>query len=153
WAARPIRPAKPAGTSPRLATTWRICRLASHRRRTTVNESAAANSSVKPCREGVVSVKVLRRGARVPAWTGVWWSIADGRLAESGGRRARAAPRAMGECASEKIMSQSLPQGPDENRLVWVDMEMTGLNPAVDRIIEIAIVITDSDLAVLTQSE
>jgi oligoribonuclease len=42
---------------------------------------------------------------------------------------------------------------PDENRLVWVDMEMTGLNPSVDRIIEVAVVVTDNSLAVLAQSE
>ena len=42
---------------------------------------------------------------------------------------------------------------PDETRLIWVDMEMTGLSPAVDRIIEIAIVVTDSALQVVAQSE
>ena len=36
--------------------------------------------------------------------------------------------------------------GTDETRLVWVDMEMTGLRPEIDRIIEVAVVITDSDL-------
>jgi oligoribonuclease len=36
--------------------------------------------------------------------------------------------------------------GIDETRLVWVDMEMTGLRPEIDRIIEIAVVITDSEL-------
>ncbi len=36
--------------------------------------------------------------------------------------------------------------GTDESRLVWVDMEMTGLRPEIDRVIEIAVVITDSDL-------
>ena len=41
----------------------------------------------------------------------------------------------------------------DEARLIWVDMEMTGLRPEIDRIIEIAIVITDSELNILTQSE
>ena len=30
--------------------------------------------------------------------------------------------------------------------LVWVDMEMTGLDPDTDRIIEIAVVVTESDL-------
>ena len=30
--------------------------------------------------------------------------------------------------------------------LVWVDLEMTGLNPFEDRIIEIAVVITNKDL-------
>ena len=35
----------------------------------------------------------------------------------------------------------------DQNNLVWLDMEMTGLDPDKDRIIEIAIVVTDSQLA------
>ena len=39
------------------------------------------------------------------------------------------------------------------NNLCWIDMEMTGLNPETDRIIEVAVIITDSDLNVLTQSE
>lgn len=34
----------------------------------------------------------------------------------------------------------------DDNRLVWVDMEMTGLDPMNDRIIEVAVVITNSNL-------
>ncbi|MDQ9169784.1 oligoribonuclease [Oxalobacteraceae bacterium R-40] len=38
---------------------------------------------------------------------------------------------------------------PNEFNLVWVDMEMTGLNPDTDRIIEVAVIVTDSDLNVL----
>lgn len=34
----------------------------------------------------------------------------------------------------------------DQNNLVWLDMEMTGLNPDTDRIIEFAVVVTDSQL-------
>ncbi len=34
-----------------------------------------------------------------------------------------------------------------ENNLVWIDLEMTGLDPARDRIIEIAVVVTDPQLA------
>ena len=43
-------------------------------------------------------------------------------------------------------------QRPDETRLVWIDMEMTGLRPDIDRIIEVAAVVTDSDLNVLVES-
>jgi oligoribonuclease len=40
---------------------------------------------------------------------------------------------------------------PNEFNLIWVDMEMTGLNPDTDRIIEVAVVVTDSDLNVLEE--
>ena len=34
------------------------------------------------------------------------------------------------------------------DNLIWIDLEMTGLSPATDRIIEIAVVVTDPQLAV-----
>jgi hypothetical protein len=34
----------------------------------------------------------------------------------------------------------------DANHLVWLDMEMTGLEPERDRIIELAMIVTDSQL-------
>lgn len=37
----------------------------------------------------------------------------------------------------------------DSSALVWIDLEMTGLDPDADRIIEIATIITDSQLNVL----
>lgn len=43
------------------------------------------------------------------------------------------------------------PGRPDERRLVWLDMEMTGLHPDIDRIIEVAMVVTDSELNVLAE--
>ena len=39
------------------------------------------------------------------------------------------------------------------NHLVWLDLEMTGLNPAVDEILEMAIVITNKQLEVVAESE
>eukprot|EP01030_Chromulinospumella_sphaerica_P010838 gene10838-10641_t len=39
----------------------------------------------------------------------------------------------------------------DDNRLVWVDMEMTGLDPFNDKVIEVAVVVTDSELNVLEE--
>jgi oligoribonuclease len=40
---------------------------------------------------------------------------------------------------------------PNEFNLVWVDMEMTGLDPDNDRIIEVAVVVTDADLNVIAE--
>lgn len=37
----------------------------------------------------------------------------------------------------------------DSDRLVWIDLEMTGLNPDQDVIIEIATIVTDKDLGIL----
>ena len=38
-----------------------------------------------------------------------------------------------------------------ETHLVWVDMEMTGLNPDSDRVLEIATIVTDSELVTLAE--
>jgi oligoribonuclease len=40
----------------------------------------------------------------------------------------------------------------DKNNLIWIDMEMTGLNPDTDRIIEVALVITDSQLNTIAEA-
>lgn len=37
------------------------------------------------------------------------------------------------------------------DNLVWIDLEMTGLDPGRDRIIEIATIVTDSNLALLAE--
>ena len=39
----------------------------------------------------------------------------------------------------------------DSQHLIWIDLEMTGLNPDSDLIIEIATVVTDKDLNILAQ--
>jgi oligoribonuclease len=53
--------------------------------------------------------------------------------------------------ATASDTSSSIPARPNELNLVWVDMEMTGLNPDTDRIIEVAVVVTDSELNVLAE--
>lgn len=56
----------------------------------------------------------------------------------------------MTQCAlyslRQKIMAQ------DPNHLIWIDMEMTGLEPDTDRIIEVAIVITNSQLETVAEA-
>jgi oligoribonuclease len=39
----------------------------------------------------------------------------------------------------------------DQNNLVWLDMEMTGLTPETDCVIEIAMIVTDANLNVLAE--
>lgn len=39
----------------------------------------------------------------------------------------------------------------DDNNLIWIDLEMTGLEPQTDQIIEIATVVTNKDLEILAQ--
>jgi oligoribonuclease len=39
----------------------------------------------------------------------------------------------------------------NEFRLVWLDMEMTGLDPQKERIIEVAVVVTEPDLTVVAE--
>ncbi|MDP3843590.1 MAG: oligoribonuclease [Oxalobacteraceae bacterium] len=43
------------------------------------------------------------------------------------------------------------PVRPNEFNLIWVDMEMTGLDPDHDRIIEVAVVVTDAQLNILAE--
>ena len=38
-----------------------------------------------------------------------------------------------------------------DKRLIWVDMEMTGLNPDADRVIEIATIVTSLELDILAE--
>ena len=50
----------------------------------------------------------------------------------------------MNDSRSNEMTAGSLPSS--ELNLVWIDLEMTGLDPDRDRIIEIAVVVTDAEL-------
>ncbi len=50
-----------------------------------------------------------------------------------------------------QVPAPANPSRPNEFNLVWLDMEMTGLNPDTDRIIEVAVVVTDPHLNVLAE--
>ncbi len=70
--------------------------------------------------------------------------------AAAGGNGAAGSAHAAGGATRDSSRT-GVAGGTDETRLVWVDMEMTGLRPEIDRIIEIAIVVTDSDLNPLAE--
>lgn len=40
----------------------------------------------------------------------------------------------------------------DQNNLLWIDMEMTGLDPDQDRIIEVALIVTDANLVTVAEA-
>jgi oligoribonuclease len=55
------------------------------------------------------------------------------------------------QTAPEIATAIATPLRTNEFNLVWLDMEMTGLDPETDRIIEVAVVVTDSNLNILGQ--
>jgi len=54
------------------------------------------------------------------------------------------------ENSADKLAPAPLAK-PNDMNLVWVDMEMTGLEPDTDRIIEVAVVVTDMHLNILAE--
>jgi len=40
----------------------------------------------------------------------------------------------------------------DASHLIWIDMEMTGLSPERDRILEVALIVTDANLVTVAQA-
>lgn len=48
-------------------------------------------------------------------------------------------------------MSDTSTPAPERAPLVWIDCEMTGLDPDVDVLVEVAVLITDSELTVLDE--
>ena len=43
------------------------------------------------------------------------------------------------------------PAQPDDSHLIWIDLEMTGLDPSTDSILEIATLVTDRELNLLAE--
>ena len=39
----------------------------------------------------------------------------------------------------------------DPNNLIWIDMEMSGLEPDADRVLEVALIVTDSQLSTVAE--
>jgi len=46
----------------------------------------------------------------------------------------------------------AIPQAAKAQRMVWLDLEMTGLDPEKERIIEAAVVVTEADLSVVAEA-
>lgn len=57
----------------------------------------------------------------------------------------------MTKSSSKNANSSAGKAVPNEFRLVWLDMEMTGLDPERERIIEVAVVVTEPDLTVVAE--
>jgi oligoribonuclease len=55
------------------------------------------------------------------------------------------------DTAAATAATPAAAQRPNEFNLVWVDMEMTGLEPDTDRIIEVAVVVTDMHLNIIAE--
>src|SRR5436190_17598132 len=120
---------KAAGTASRCAATCRICRVASQNLTSSVASNAATNKRVRE--NGLMGRSVGRR-CDMPH------TRADA-SAPLGGFP----PRGCENGRKEKPrMSETVLAASDQN-LVWIDLEMTGLYPDKDRIIEIAVVVTD----------
>src|SRR3974390_2604864 len=60
-------------------------------------------------------------------------------------------PERGGTLASARITGNPSPMPQHPDNLAWIDLEMTGLVPESDRIIELATIVTDRDLNVLAE--
>jgi oligoribonuclease len=55
-------------------------------------------------------------------------------------------------CENERPILREFDMPQDAGHLIWIDMEMTGLKPDTDRIIEVALVVTDGDLNTVAEA-
>ena len=150
-------PANWLGTCSRWPATKRICRDASQSLVPTIASDGddEQNGEVQGRHPGIpwylcenyMFVPASRRGDRLkPAQTGSNQSQTNKR------RGRRACRQAAGPAIRVAFMTDILasteqpPLVRSDMNLVWLDMEMTGLDPDSDRIIEIAVVVTNSTL-------
>src|SRR3990167_4684117 len=49
------------------------------------------------------------------------------------------------------LIHRKINMSANPSNLIWIDLEMTGLNPDIDRIIEMATIVTDSHLNILAE--
>jgi oligoribonuclease len=55
-------------------------------------------------------------------------------------------------CENERPIVREFDMPQDPSRLIWIDLEMTGLRPEVDHIIEMALIVTDGDLNTVAEA-
>jgi oligoribonuclease len=55
-------------------------------------------------------------------------------------------------CENDRFILRDPTMPQDANRLIWIDLEMTGLSPGTDRIIELALVVTDHHLETVAEA-
>ena len=125
-----MRSAKAGGTAARPWATWRNCRPASHTLSTKPAASARAKASVSSSDGGRLEEAVSGMSVEFRA-----------SLRGAGGR-------SLHDNARMSASPDSLPVqlARSDQNLVWLDCEMTGLDPEKERIIEIAVVVTGPQL-------
>ena len=69
-----------------------------------------------------------------------------------GGSPFRKPSGAIRVCENVRPILNEIDMPQDASRLIWIDMEMTGLKPDSDRIIEVALVITDGELNTVAEA-
>src|SRR5574343_956648 len=89
----------------------------------------------------------------------MWRSLSHRRIASVRVKKARKSrvrfwvTKVRASCAKIAVFKESGNyMAGNANNLVWLDMEMTGLNPDGDRIIEMAMVVTNSELEMVAES-
>src|SRR4051812_35641005 len=117
-------PANGAGTVSRWRATWRIWRVASQNFTSSPSSRAAAKARVRAM-EGVK--KAGSAGVDI-------------------GRKCRPSVTIVGMAElnppSEHGEQKEVRLGKSDQNLIWLDCEMTGLDPEVEKLIEIAVVVT-----------